>query len=685
MSVQLCAPDGDDAEQSILTSVAAILGLALIAVIAVAPGWLPGHVPGEFTPIMQWTTLAANRLAHGQLALWNDQAGLGEPLAGAGQVAVFYPGMLVHIVLPPAWAWGVAAALHLWLAGVGAWLLAGRAGLRAVGRLAVGATFMLCGPSVLGINHVQGNVIAWVPWAVLAVERLIERVSIWRIIVAALVFAVQFLGGSVAASAGLLVACVAVCVVQLVWTNPLGALRAGPAVVLALVLSTALASMEVLPYVEGVLWRGVEATARGTTVDGWGARLVAYGGLALVFVGTIPLLLAGLGLALGWRQRRTLVWVLVTWLSGLIALTLLWSGPLKQRWGWVRLIQDPALLSGAGLGLAMLAGMGMDLLLSLVRQAWDASRWVRWQKALYVGAAATGAVALVVAVTLWARFGAGAVFTRGGARLLGPGVALAVMAVILRSVRDPASALRLPRLCLGLVAANLLAFSVVQTWGPRAAGIESMKARAAAATQPVVIQPPAPATTEPAPATQPSLLPARLAGMPRLWLAKRVELCSSRQDALARANTDERLNPQQVALVDSGVSPEFMETLDLPEWQNWWQRSGGAMAGRIEYRAVSPEKLVVNFQACTGGWLVVSNAYWAGWRATVDRHETLVFPAFGAIQAVPLMVFNSEVVLEYWPRSLRYGVFASAGGGLVLLLLCGMGLFDMGAKKQKQP
>jgi hypothetical protein len=36
------------------------------------------------------------------------------------------------------------AILHLWLAGVGAWMLAGRYGLEPVPRLMTGAAYMLC-------------------------------------------------------------------------------------------------------------------------------------------------------------------------------------------------------------------------------------------------------------------------------------------------------------------------------------------------------------------------------------------------------------------------------------------------------------------------------------------------------------------------------------------------------------
>ena len=57
-------------------------------------------------------------------------------------------------------------------------MLAGRYGLEPVPRLMTGAAYMLCGPIVLGLESAQANVLVWLPWAALTVERLSERVDV---------------------------------------------------------------------------------------------------------------------------------------------------------------------------------------------------------------------------------------------------------------------------------------------------------------------------------------------------------------------------------------------------------------------------------------------------------------------------------------------------------------------------
>src|SRR5688572_29766045 len=51
----------------------------------------------QFVP---WTIHAKERLAAGQIPLWNPHSQLGAPFLGNGQSALFYPTTLLHLYLP---------------------------------------------------------------------------------------------------------------------------------------------------------------------------------------------------------------------------------------------------------------------------------------------------------------------------------------------------------------------------------------------------------------------------------------------------------------------------------------------------------------------------------------------------------------------------------------------------------
>jgi len=70
-------------------------------------------------------------------------------------------------------------------------------------------------------------------------------------------------------------------------------------------------------------------------------------------------------------------------------------------------------------------------------------------------------------------------------------------------------------------------------------------------------------------------------------------------------------------------------------------------------------------------WLFISNAYWPGWRATVDGVIEPIRRANFAFQAIPIAPGAHEVMIEYAPRSLAIGCWATYAGGLFLLVVWG--------------
>lgn len=239
--------------------------LMLLAVLATLPGWLPRTVyvatngidrNNLQSQIISQTTIAAQQLRKGQWPLWNPSAGLGQPLLERGMVGVFAPTILPHLLLKPTWTWTISTVLRLAIGGIGFWLLARRYRLRNFSRFIAAALFMLGTLNIAHSNESLLNLISWLPWAVLASERIIERMSMWRIVIASLVFAGQFLTGDPAASICLLATTAAAMFLNVVWLQPRRGLMAMPALLLAIVLGAGLAAVQWIPLFDYGIRKG---------------------------------------------------------------------------------------------------------------------------------------------------------------------------------------------------------------------------------------------------------------------------------------------------------------------------------------------------------------------------------------------------------------------------------------------
>ena len=71
-----------------------------------------------FFPLKLYT---ADRLAGGEIPLWNPLSGTGEPWLANGQSGVFYPPTWLFLLPSPAMAAGIFLLLHFFLAAAGAW------------------------------------------------------------------------------------------------------------------------------------------------------------------------------------------------------------------------------------------------------------------------------------------------------------------------------------------------------------------------------------------------------------------------------------------------------------------------------------------------------------------------------------------------------------------------------------
>lgn len=122
-----------------------------------------------FTPYRDYANAA---LRGGRLPLWNPYLFLGVPFLANPQTAVLYPLHWPFIWLSTGKSLAASLALHLVIAGLGAYLLARRnAGLGFLPSLATGLIFSLSG--YLGAHAGQVNQVsaaAWLPWLLVLLE-----------------------------------------------------------------------------------------------------------------------------------------------------------------------------------------------------------------------------------------------------------------------------------------------------------------------------------------------------------------------------------------------------------------------------------------------------------------------------------------------------------------------------------
>lgn len=140
---------------------------------------------------------AARALLNGQLPLWNVDHFLGAPLLANTQVAVFYPLNWPFLAMPPGPSLAWTLALHVFLAAVFAYVFARASlGLRRPAAWLAGVVFAFGGFMGQQTGHLnQVSVAAWLPLILLLGQRIWLAPSVRNVSACALVVGLQFLAG----------------------------------------------------------------------------------------------------------------------------------------------------------------------------------------------------------------------------------------------------------------------------------------------------------------------------------------------------------------------------------------------------------------------------------------------------------------------------------------------------------
>jgi len=396
---------------------AAALAYALLAILLVAPGLVPGRTLSasdylysaapwqaerpdgvsdlgsnyeladsvvQFQPFLRY---ARERLP--EVPLWNPHLAGGRPFVANAQSALFSPLTWPSLLLPFWWSLAVAAALKLFCCAFGTWLLARALGMGAAGAVMAGLCTAFGLWFVTWLSWPLASVWAFLPWLLWLTDRVVRRPGAASVAALAAVIALQFFGGHPESSFHVLAAGALFALLPLSRAGRAAAPRAVGRLAAGLGAGLLLAAVAILPFLE-LLASSADLGAR----EGREPVKVAFKyvlGLAMPeywgrptqvvtepflnprawYVGVLPLLLAPLALLRPTRER-----VAVAAAAGV---SLAVATGVQPFFALVHALpgfgqsHNTRLGVFVALGLALLAGWGLDDLVRRrvrVRAAW---------------------------------------------------------------------------------------------------------------------------------------------------------------------------------------------------------------------------------------------------------------------------------------------------------------------------
>ena len=337
-------------------------------------------------PVLQfepWLAYARERLP--EIPLWNPHVGAGRPFVGNAQAALLSPFSLPSYVLGFWWSLGVTAALKVFVAAFGTYLLGRALGMRFGGALLAGAIFGLSLFFLVWLPWPHTNVWALFPWLLLLADHVLRRPTALSAAGLMAVVGLQYFGGHPESNFHLLG------VTGVFFAFRLAVLRRGPAppptaraiaaFAAALAGGTALAAAVLLPFLE-LLSHSNDVDVRAdywrlkmpreyllgfALPDYWGrgteVNIGAFAQGRAVYVGALPLVLAVVAVL----RRPSLQRIGVAALGLLMLAVVVGVPPLPQLISLVPIVRTGnhvRLMIVVVLCVALLAGWGLDELSS---------------------------------------------------------------------------------------------------------------------------------------------------------------------------------------------------------------------------------------------------------------------------------------------------------------------------------
>jgi hypothetical protein len=637
-------------------------------------------------------------LRRGELPLWLPYSRMGQPFLATLQSQALYPPRILAAVLAgPVWAPSLQQLLHGALAFSGTFAAARRLGRSRASALLAAAVFAFGhGMVMLATEPNMAGAAAWTGWLVAAA--LGRGPAPRRPAAVALVAAASLLAGSPETllwQGGLALLCARRGRLEaaggLAWGMGVAAVAAIPA------LELAAHSLRAAPQAGALAWSASWPQVLAMAVPRADWPRTGYGGgdqwlLLSTVVGSVPCALAVLGV----RRRR---WILGLAVAAAVLAALSLGAHLPPA-GWVlelpplnRFRYPAKYLVGAWFCLGLLAAVGADRVMAWARRRPPDARWAA---AAVAAALAVGALGPPLARAAGAREGLGiglgwlSVFAGAGAlwllaaprawrRLRGAPLALAVVelaaqhALLGRPAFVPAAQLARPSRLAAQIREPPHGRVSLEIQGrlelePRGEGVLEFIARSRDGLVPQRHVEEQLRAAEGYGTPEPERVDAFLEGGGRgaydlagvRWLI-RGGMPAWNERALPRAfwvSSARRVSDgEALAAIASGAQP-FRHTALLAEGEaavNPWC-DGSA----VRFVEDGPNRVVLDVKACGPGYLVLADAHYPGWRASVDGREVPIWRANFMFRAVAVGGGAQRVELRYAPASFRVGLAISA-------------------------
>jgi len=169
----------------------------------------------------------------------------------------------------------------------------------------------------------------------------------------------------------------------------------------------------------------------------------------------------------------------------------------------------------------------------------------------------------------------------------------------------------------------------------------------------------------------------------RAFLVSSLEVAESKGELFSKLCSAE-FDPRKGILVErNSIRGTDLERAVWEEEARAESRAGGAResggkrsskVGEAIVEKYAPNEVIVSARAAAAAYLVLSDTYYPGWKAYVNRIETPIYPAYHALRFVRIPPGESVVRFVYRPGSFRYGAYASAVAACIVGFLFVLGM-----------
>jgi len=683
-----------------------------------------------------WRDLSTQELLAGRLPLWNPYNGAGAPLLANYQSAILYPPHLLYLIFPGPYTMGVLAIIHIAWAGLGMFWLCKRLNIPTFGQSIAVLAYPFSGTLIARMGTIPMlEAAAWLPWLIFLVDRLIARADLLNVLFFALASAMLLLVGHAQWAFYSLLLTGAYALWQILAKRG-PALRLGITVA-AIVLGAGIAAIQLLPTAElqrqSQRASGVgEAFALnfsfppistltflnphffGNPADGSYVIGGAYFETA-AYIGVLPFTLAIVGLGSYILRRKRSGTHLIAFFGLAAVITVIFAtgsdGPiyrfLYRSVPTFNMFQAPARW-------LLITVFSLTMIAALVSRDWKPGRMTRYVSRIIL---VTAVLLVVLGTLISGNYADNALMSQLFRGVQGVGILLFLTALIYLSQPRAGQDLRRRRMWMIGV---LLFLAVDIGWSnyglnpttsadfytpqrPDVAGPRTFATQADIDKQMFDVflpfqdyrvagqrrdayrsadlpdlnildrrgvwnnfDPLRPDWIErytrlltdnlPESATGKALRDAAyIQGGARAWIVNRAVAVNSPDDA-ERAITSAGWSPRESVIIEAESA------------------AGASSVGEAKIVKESPLDVEIAVTSSADAYLVLADAWYPGWRASVDETSTPIYRANVAFRAVHIPAGNHTVRFTYQPNSFVIGAGISAGSiiGAVVLLIAGL-------------